>query len=95
MPERVGRRDEEGKYVMSIAVAVTGVDAHRIRRYEAAGLFKPCRTGGGQRLFSDADLELIRAAAELEREGVNLNGIRVILEMRRGTVGRRGGQNGR
>jgi len=90
MPELVGGRDDEGKYVMSIAVAMTGVDAHRIRRYEAAGMFKPCRTGGGQRLFSDADIALIREAAGLEKEGVNLNGIRVILEMRRGTVERRG-----
>ena len=85
MSDAVVRWDEEGKYVMSIAVSMTGVDAHRIRRYEAAGVLKPCRTGGGQRLFSDADIVLIREVAELEREGVNLKGIRVILEMRCGS----------
>ncbi len=88
MPEPVGRRDEEGKYVMLIAVTMTGVDAHRIRRYEAAGMLKPGRTGGGQRLFSDADITLIRDVAELEKQGINLNGIRVILEMRHRNAGR-------
>ena len=85
MSDAVFGRDEKGKYVMSIAVSMTGVDAHRIRRYEAAGVLKPCRTEGGKRLFSDADIALIREVVELEREGVNLNGIRVILEMRRGS----------
>lgn len=88
MPESTVRRDDAGKYVMSIAVAMTGVDAHRIRRYEAAGVLKPGRTEGGRRLFSDADIATIRETARLEGEGINLNGIRVILEMRRGIAER-------
>jgi DNA-binding transcriptional MerR regulator len=88
MAESTGGRDGMGKYVMSIAVAMTGVEASRIRRYEAAGVLRPCRTGGGLRLFSDADIALIREVAKLEAEGVNLSGIRVILEMRRRTAGR-------
>jgi len=74
----------EGKYVMSVAVGLTGIEAHRIRRYEAAGLLCPCRTGGRQRLFSDDDIEVIREIAGLEEKGVNLTGVRVILEMSRG-----------
>jgi len=73
----------EGKYVMSVAVGITGIEAHRIRRYEAAGLLCPCRTGGRQRLFSDHDIGMIREIARLEEQGVNLTGIGVILEMRR------------
>ena len=88
MPESVGRRDDVGKYVMSIAEAMSGVDAHRMRRYEAAGVLRPGRTEGGRRLFSDADIATIREVARLEGEGINLKGIRVILEMRRGTAGR-------
>jgi len=72
---------EEGKYVMSVAVGMTGIEAHRIRRYESAGLLCPCRTGGRQRLFSDEDIELIRRIAGLEEQGVNLSGVRIILEM--------------
>ena len=74
----------EGKYVMSVAVGLTGIEAHRIRRYEAAGLLCPCRTGGRQRLFSDDDIEVIRDIAGLEEQGVNLTGVKLILEMRKG-----------
>ena len=39
--------EESGRYVMSVAVSMTGVDAYRIRKYEAAGLVSPERTEGG------------------------------------------------
>jgi len=71
---------------MSVATSLTGVDAYRIRRYEAAGLVKPARTSGGQRLFSDRDVRRICEVARLEGEGVNLKGILVILRMREGLV---------
>ncbi len=74
----------EGKYVMSVAVGMTGIEAHRIRRYEAAGLLCPCRTPGGQRLFSDEDIRAIKKIAELEEQGVNLSGVKVILNMKTG-----------
>jgi len=73
-----------GKYTMAVAVSLTGVEAHRIRRYEEAGLLKPVRTKGGQRLYSDEEIELIKDIAELEKEGINLQGISTILAMRRG-----------
>jgi len=79
--------EESGRYVMSVAVSMTGVDAHRIRKYEVAGLVMPARAEGGQRLFSDLDISRIREVAKLEDEGVNLNGIAVILGMR-GSRGR-------
>ncbi len=90
MEADVGRRrgmrtdstEDAGRYVMSVAVTMTGVDAHRIRKYEDAGLVKPSRTGGGQRLFTDGDIARIREVARLEREGVNLKGIEVILRMK-------------
>ncbi|MFW6103094.1 MAG: MerR family transcriptional regulator [Chloroflexota bacterium] len=72
----------DGKYVMSVAVRLTGVEASRIRRYESAGLVSPDRTAGGQRLFSDPDIDVIREVARLENEGVNLKGIEVILRMK-------------
>ncbi len=68
---------------MSVAVSMTGVDAHRIRKYEAAGLVTPARTSGGQRLFSDRDVSRIREIAGLEAEGINLKGIEVIIHMKK------------
>ncbi len=81
--------EDTGRYVMSVAVAMTGVDAYRIRRYEATALVRPARTGGGQRLFSDRDIRRIREVAKLESEGVNLKGIAVILQMKDEVEGRR------
>lgn len=74
--------EDAGRYVMSVAVSMTGVDAHRIRKYEGAGLVVPMRTAGGQRLFSDRDIARIREVAEMEAEGVNLKGIAVIIGMK-------------
>ena len=76
--------NEVGKYTMSVAVMLTGAEAHRIRSYENAGLLKPTRTKAGQRLFSDSEIELIKEIARLEDEGINLRGVKAILAMRRG-----------
>ena len=69
---------------MAITVKLTGIESHRIRRYEAGGLLSPERTEGNQRLFSENDIEMIRQVAGLEDEGINLEGIKAILAMRRG-----------
>jgi len=73
-----------GKYTMSVAVMLTGVEAHRIRRFEGCGALSPVRTESRQRLYSDPDIELIKEIARLEDEGINMQGIRAILAMRRG-----------
>ena len=73
-----------GKYTMSVGVMLTGVEAHRIRRFEVAGLLKPARTKTGQRLYSDREINLLMDIAELEDEGINLEGVNAILAIRRG-----------
>ena len=70
------------KYTMAVTVMMTGAAAHRIRRFEEAGLFKPQRTGNRQRLYSDRDIEVINRIVTLEKDGVNLPGIKIILDMR-------------
>jgi DNA-binding transcriptional MerR regulator len=72
------------KYTMGITVRLTGVAAGRIRKYEEYGLLEPQRTSGRQRLFCDGDIELIQEIARLENEGANLEGIKIILAMRKG-----------
>ncbi len=83
------KREDEGRktdknYTMAIAVKLTGVEPHRIRRFEEGGLLVAERTEGNQRLFSQEDIETIRQAAKLEDEGINVEGIKAILAMRRG-----------
>ncbi len=73
-----------GKYTMASAVRLTNVESHRLRMYEKFNLIEPSRTEASQRLYSDADVENIKDIAALEKEGVNLKGIEIILSMRRG-----------
>jgi DNA-binding transcriptional MerR regulator len=72
------------KYTMGVAVRLTGVEAHRIRRFEENGLLEPARTEAGQRLYSDSEIELIKEIARLEDQGINLEGVKAILAIRRG-----------
>ncbi len=86
--KRGGNQRESGRlaknYTMAIAVKLTGVEPHRIRRYEDGGLLAAERTEGNQRLFSENDIEVIKQASRLEDEGINVEGIKAILSMRRG-----------
>jgi DNA-binding transcriptional MerR regulator len=72
---------QQAKYTMAIAVMITGVPAHRIRRFEEFGLCKPIRSKTGHRLFSDIDVEVIKRISVLERDGVNLPGVKIIFSM--------------
>ena len=71
------------KYTMSVTVMMTGVAAHKIRKLEEFGFCKPSRTDNQQRLYSDEDIDMIRHVVSLEKEGVNLPGIKVILDIRK------------
>jgi len=69
------------RYVISVAARLVGVAPHTLRLYEQKGLLQPARLHGRNRLYSDADIVRLRRIAELARQGVNLAGIKVILEM--------------
>jgi MerR family transcriptional regulator/heat shock protein HspR len=69
------------RYVISVAARLVGVAPHTLRLYERKGLLKPARSNGRNRLYSDADIALLRRIAELARQGVNLAGIKLILQM--------------
>ena len=89
MPVEKNDSDSRGQqdtsnYTMAVAVRLAGVESHRIRRYEEGGLLSPERTEGNQRLFSESDIEVIKEAAKLEGEGINVEGIKAILAMRKG-----------
>jgi MerR family transcriptional regulator, glutamine synthetase repressor len=86
--EKRGEQQGKGRglhnFTMAIAVKLTGIDPYRIRKYEEGGLLTPIRTDGNQRLFSESDIVVIQQAAKLEDEGINVEGIKAILAMRRG-----------
>jgi len=69
------------RYVISVTARLVGVAPHTLRLYEQKGLLQPARLHGRNRLYSDADIVRLRRIAELARQGVNLAGIKVILEM--------------
>lgn len=83
------KQEDINNYTMAIVVRLSGVEAHRIRRYEEGGLLNPVRTKGHQRLFSESDVDIIKQAAELEDKGINVEGIKEILTMRKENTGRR------
>lgn len=76
--------NDVAKYTMGVTANLTSVDARRLRRYEEAGLLKPARTEGKQRLYSGREVELCKEIAKLEDEGINLEGVKAIIGMRRG-----------
>ena len=65
-------REDVGKYTMAVTVMLTGVQAHRIRRYEQAGLLRPIRSEARQRRYSDSEIGLIRSIADLLAEATNI-----------------------
>lgn len=72
---------DHGVYVISVAAELAGVHPQTLRIYERKGLLDPARTSGGSRRYSDADLDRLRRISALTGAGVNLEGVRRILEL--------------
>ncbi|MDE0606843.1 MAG: helix-turn-helix transcriptional regulator [Acidimicrobiaceae bacterium] len=68
-------------YVISVAAELAGVHPQTLRIYERKGLVDPARTGGGSRLYSDADIALLQRISDLTDEGLNLAGVKRVLEL--------------
>jgi MerR family transcriptional regulator/heat shock protein HspR len=68
-------------YVISVFAELAGVHPQTLRNYERSGLLSPQRTSGGSRRFSDADLAAIRRIQDLTNEGVNLEGVKRIMQL--------------
>lgn len=80
---RAGDGDERAVYIISVAAELAGVHPQTLRIYERKGLLRPKRTQGNTRRYSDADVELLRAIQSLTQdEGVNLAGVKRIMELR-------------
>ncbi len=69
--------------MISVAAELAGVHPQTLRIYERKGLLRPQRTEGNTRRYSDADVELLRSIQTLTQdEGINLAGVKRIMEMR-------------
>ena len=65
-----------GVYVISVAAEIAGVHPQTLRIYERKGLLDPARTVGGNRRYSEFDIDRLRriAALKLEEELRALHG---------------------
>ncbi|HVE94286.1 MAG TPA: helix-turn-helix transcriptional regulator [Acidimicrobiales bacterium] len=68
-------------FVISVAAELAGVHPQTLRIYERKGLVDPARTGGGSRRYSEFDIALLRRIQELTNDGLNLEGVRRVLEL--------------
>ena len=75
------RNRTQAVYVISVAAELAGMHPQTLRIYERRGLVSPARTRGGNRRYSDADIEQLRRISELAESGMNLEGIRRLMEL--------------
>ena len=69
-------------FVISVAASLAGMHAQTLRQYDRLGLVTPGRTIGGGRRYSARDVALLREVQRLSQdEGVNLAGIKRIIEL--------------
>jgi MerR family transcriptional regulator/heat shock protein HspR len=68
-------------YVISVAAELAGVHPQTLRIYERKGLLDPARTVGGSRRYSEQDIDQLRRIQDLTTAGLNLEGVRRVLEL--------------
>jgi MerR family transcriptional regulator/heat shock protein HspR len=74
--------DDRPRYMISVAADIVGMHPQTLRIYENKGLVRPKRTPGGTRLYSERDLERLRAIQHLTTElGLNLAGVEHVLRL--------------
>jgi MerR family transcriptional regulator/heat shock protein HspR len=75
------RHRTQAVYVISVAAELAGMHPQTLRIYERRGLVNPARTQGGNRRYSDADIEQLERISDLAEQGMNLEGIRRVMEL--------------
>jgi len=76
--------DDMPVYVISVAASLSGMHPQTLRGYERVGLVTPRRSAGGGRRYSMRDILALREIQRLsQEEGINLNGIKRILDLER------------
>ena len=68
-------------FAITAAAELAGMHPQTLRQYDRMGLVCPTRTAGRTRRYSMKDVVQLREIARLSAEGLNLEGIRRILEL--------------
>jgi MerR family transcriptional regulator/heat shock protein HspR len=85
--ERVARVEqridqERGVFMISVAAELAEMHPQTLRMYEARGLITPKRSPKNTRLYSQADVELLRRIQRMTgEEGLNLAGVETVLDL--------------
>lgn len=76
------RHEDRAVYIISVAAELAGVHPQTLRIYERRGLLRPKRTSGNTRRYSERDIARLQMIQELtQRQGVNLAGVKAIMDM--------------
>jgi len=68
-------------FAIAMAAELAGMHPQTLRQYDRLGLVSPTRTAGKSRRYSMRDIAQLREVARLSAEGLNLEGIRRILDL--------------
>ena len=80
---RVSREPDAGGgvYIISVAARILAMHPQTLRKYERAELVRPSRTQGKLRLYSEEDIARLRLIKHLVDRGLNLAGVRLVLDL--------------
>jgi len=73
--------DDSPVYVISVAAQLSGLHPQTLRTYDRMGLVSPGRSAGRSRRYSLRDVLLLSQVRRMSEDGVNLSGIKRILEL--------------
>ena len=74
-----------GLFSISVAAELTGLHPQTLRIYEREGLLDPVRSPGGTRRYSTDDIGRLHQIMALTSDGLNLAGVRRVLELQEET----------
>lgn len=78
------KQEHEPVYVVSVAARLAGLPGWVLRVLDNEGIVVPVRTDSNRRLYSDHDIAMLARVQYLMKERkVNIEGVKVILEMER------------
>jgi len=72
---------DRGLFSISVAAELAGLHPQTLRIYEREGLLDPARSAGGTRRYSRRDIDRLAEICALTADGLNLAGIRRVLEL--------------
>lgn len=73
--------NERAVYIISVAAELASMHPQTLRLYERRGLVSPGRSRGGSRRYSEIDVAKLLRIQELTNEGLNLEGVRRVLQL--------------